>query len=49
MLTSTVLIMLVLPAMYAIMDDIGFVKLTAAQAGIKHCCFASKILGYLRS
>ena len=30
MLTSTVLIMLVLPAMYAIMDDIGFVKLTAA-------------------
>jgi len=29
MLTSTVLIMLVLPAMYAIMDDIGFVKLTA--------------------
>jgi len=30
MLTSTVLIMLVLPAMYAIMEDIGFVKLTAA-------------------
>ena len=28
MLTSTVLIMLVLPAMYAIMDDIGFLKLT---------------------
>ncbi|HBE92012.1 MAG TPA: AcrB/AcrD/AcrF family protein, partial [Gammaproteobacteria bacterium] len=30
MLTSTVLIMLVLPAMYAIMEDIGFVKLTDA-------------------
>ncbi len=29
MLTSTVLIMLVLPAMYAIMEDIGFVKLVA--------------------
>ncbi|PCJ91022.1 MAG: acriflavin resistance protein [Porticoccaceae bacterium] len=29
MLTSTVLIMLVLPAMYAIMEDIGFVKLSA--------------------
>ena len=29
MLTSTVLIMLVLPAMYAIMEDIGFVTLTA--------------------
>jgi multidrug efflux pump subunit AcrB len=29
MLSSTVLIMLVLPAMYAIMEDIGFVKLTA--------------------
>ncbi len=28
MLTSTVLIMLVLPAMYAIMEDVGFVKLT---------------------
>ncbi|MEE9422482.1 MAG: efflux RND transporter permease subunit [Gammaproteobacteria bacterium] len=28
MLTSTVLIMLVLPSMYAIMEDIGFVKLT---------------------
>ena len=27
MLTSTVLIMLVLPSMYAIMEDIGFVKL----------------------
>jgi HAE1 family hydrophobic/amphiphilic exporter-1 len=30
MLSSTVLIMLVLPAMYAIMEDIGFVKLTAS-------------------
>ncbi|MCW8935558.1 MAG: efflux RND transporter permease subunit [Gammaproteobacteria bacterium] len=29
MLTSTVLIMLVLPAMYAIMEDMGFVKLAA--------------------
>ena len=29
MLTSTVLIMLVLPAMYAIMEDIGFLKLSA--------------------
>ncbi len=29
MLTSTVLIMLVLPAMYAIMEDIGFLSLTA--------------------
>jgi multidrug efflux pump subunit AcrB len=29
MLTSTVLIMLVLPAMYTIMEDIGFVNLTA--------------------
>jgi len=28
MLTSTVLIMLVLPAMYAIMEDIGFLKLS---------------------
>jgi multidrug efflux pump subunit AcrB len=28
MLTSTLLIMLVLPAMYAIMEDIGFIKLT---------------------
>ncbi len=28
MLASTVLIMLVLPAMYAIMEDVGFVKLT---------------------
>ncbi|MDM8565597.1 hypothetical protein QUF74_08085 [Candidatus Halobeggiatoa sp. HSG11] len=27
MLTSTLLIMLVLPSMYAIMEDIGFVKL----------------------
>ena len=31
MLTSTVLIMLVLPAMYAIMEDIGFVKIAAEQ------------------
>jgi HAE1 family hydrophobic/amphiphilic exporter-1 len=30
MLSSTLLIMLVLPAMYAIMEDIGFVKLTAS-------------------
>ncbi|MCW8956932.1 MAG: efflux RND transporter permease subunit [Gammaproteobacteria bacterium] len=30
MLTSTVLIMLVLPAMYAIMEDLGFVKLAPA-------------------
>lgn len=29
MLTSTLLIMLVLPSVYAIMEDIGFVKLTA--------------------
>ncbi len=29
MLTSTVLILLVLPALYAIMEDVGFVKLTA--------------------
>jgi multidrug efflux pump subunit AcrB len=28
MVTSTVLIMFVLPAMYTIMEDIGFVKLT---------------------
>jgi len=28
MLTSTLLIMLVLPAMYAIMEDLGFIKLT---------------------
>jgi len=27
MVTSTVLIMLVLPSMYAIMEDIGFVRL----------------------
>jgi len=32
MLTSTLLIMFVLPAMYAIMDDIGFVKLKARPA-----------------
>jgi len=31
MLTSTVLIMLVLPSMYAIMEDIGFVNLTADE------------------
>ncbi|PCI33578.1 MAG: acriflavin resistance protein [Alphaproteobacteria bacterium] len=31
MLTSTVLIMLVLPAMYAIMEDIGFVRLDARE------------------
>ncbi len=31
MLTSTLLIMLVLPAMYAIMEDIGFVKIHADQ------------------
>lgn len=31
MLTSTVLIMLVLPALYAIMEDIGFVELTAGE------------------
>jgi multidrug efflux pump subunit AcrB len=29
MLTSTVLIMLVLPAMYAIMEDVGLIKITA--------------------
>jgi len=32
MLTSTVLIMLVLPAMYAILEDMGLVKLTAGEA-----------------
>jgi HAE1 family hydrophobic/amphiphilic exporter-1 len=32
MLTSTVLIMLVLPSMYAIMEDIGFVNLTTDEA-----------------
>jgi len=32
MLTSTLLIMLVLPAMYAIMDDIGFLKLAGESA-----------------
>ncbi|MDX2416173.1 MAG: efflux RND transporter permease subunit, partial [Xanthomonadales bacterium] len=32
MVTSTLLIMLVLPAMYAIMEDIGFVNLTSEQA-----------------
>ena len=31
MLTSTALIMLVLPAMYAIMEDIGFVRLGARE------------------
>ncbi len=31
MLTSTLLIMLVLPALYAIMEDIGFVDLTPSQ------------------
>ena len=31
MLTSTILIMLVLPSVYAIMEDIGFVKLSAAK------------------
>ncbi|HHJ18465.1 MAG TPA: efflux RND transporter permease subunit, partial [Gammaproteobacteria bacterium] len=37
MLTSTVLIMLVLPAMYAIMEDIGFVQLTkTAEAPASH-------------
>jgi hypothetical protein len=34
MLTSTVLIMLVLPSMYAIMEDIGFVKLTGVASGL---------------
>jgi hypothetical protein len=31
MVTSTVLIMLVLPAMYTIMEDIGFLNLTVEQ------------------
>jgi len=34
MFTSTVLIMLVLPAMYSIMEDIGFVKLSAEEEGV---------------
>jgi multidrug efflux pump subunit AcrB len=33
MLTSTMLIMLVLPAMYAIMEDIGYVKLVDESKG----------------
>ena len=32
MLTSTLLIMLVLPSLYAIMEDIGFIRLTGKQA-----------------
>ena len=32
MMTSTVLIMLVLPAIYAIMEDVGFIKLTPQTA-----------------
>lgn len=32
MLTTTMLILLVLPAMYGIMEDIGFVKLKAKAA-----------------
>lgn len=34
MVTSTLLIMLVLPAMYAIMEDIGFVNLTSEKASV---------------
>jgi multidrug efflux pump subunit AcrB len=33
MLTSTLLVMLVLPAVYGIMEDIGFVQLQAKEAG----------------
>ena len=33
-LTSTVLILLVLPAVYGIMEDIGFVKLAAEKPGL---------------
>lgn len=34
MLTSTVLILLVLPAVYGIMEDIGFVKLTIKKSDL---------------
>ncbi len=36
MLTSTLLIMLVLPSVYGIMEDIGFVKLTQKNNSLEH-------------
>ena len=35
MLTSTMLVLLVLPAAYGVMEDIGFIALTNAEEGIK--------------
>jgi HAE1 family hydrophobic/amphiphilic exporter-1 len=35
MLTSTMLVLLVLPAAYGIMEDIGFIALTNAEESIK--------------
>ena len=42
MLTSTVLIMLVLPSLYAIMEDAGFVRLTVAENKLNECVPASE-------
>jgi multidrug efflux pump subunit AcrB len=35
MLTSTILVILVLPAAYGVMEDIGFIALTNAEESIK--------------
>jgi hypothetical protein len=35
MLTSTMLVLLVLPAAYGIMEDISFIKLTNEEQGIE--------------